>query len=195
MPAITAVKEAEEKLAGALLPQDPAEIRQLTESEQILVQGYLVLACGHIEEFFEQCFLDYVAVSLKSAGPGFDGCFLSLAVKFSDDLRGQLGHHPRAAVAAPVLVGLYQSKVVRPNNGMKRKNLEAMAKPLGLLRGLEDECEALLGPADLLGGRRGAAAHAPTIREEIQPSQARRLVSDVIDEVPSLIALLDQSAS
>jgi hypothetical protein len=90
-----------------------------------------------------------------------------------------------------MLRGLYRSKVVTPNNGVKRKNLRALAKPLGLEDRLEADCEGLLSPADTLGARRGALAHMGHVDEELRPAEARRMVFDVVAELDRLLALLD----
>lgn len=191
MPDVNFLRQAEAELASAVLPEDPGSVKQLTTREQLLTRAYLVLACALVEDFVEGCFLDYVKNSLGSKDGLVSGCFVSLAVKFGDDLVGQVNTIPSAAVAAPMLVGLYTSKVIHPNNGVKRKNLETMAKPLGLRDKLEDECDDLLGPADTLGARRGSVAHTPAVSEEMRPSQARELVTDVLERMPLLTAMLD----
>jgi hypothetical protein len=143
-----------------------------------------------IEEFVEECFERYVAVALESIGAAVPPCFVPLATRFADDLKGQTNTIPDSKKACPMLRGFYASKIVRPNNGVKRANLSALAKPLGLLERLEADCEDLLVPADTLGSRRGAVAHLGTVTTELRPGDARKLVQDVLDKLPLLIELL-----
>lgn len=191
MADVNFLRQAETELASAVLPEDPDSVQQLTTRDQLLTRAYLVLACALVEDFIEGCFLDYVKKSMEANDGLVSSCFVPLAIKFADDLVGQVNTIPSAAVAAPMLVGLYSSKVIHPNNGVKRKNLEAMARPLGLRDKLEDECDDLLGPADTLGARRGSVAHTPAVSEEMRPNQARELVTDVLERIPLLTAMLD----
>jgi hypothetical protein len=191
MPDINALRQTEAALADAILPDETDSTSSLSDRDKLLVSAYVVLACALVEDFFESCFLHYVDKSLEASDVLFSGCFISLAAKFSDDLLGQVSGIPSAEAAVPRLQGLYKSKVIFPNNGVKRKNLEAMARPLGMIRELEKTCEPLLGPVDTLGARRGSIAHTSSVSEELHPSQARSLVTNVLDQVPLLIALLD----
>jgi hypothetical protein len=52
-------------------------------------------------------------------------------------------------------------------NGVKRQNLAALAKPLGLHERLDADCEELLTRADTWGAKRGAIAHLSTVTEEL----------------------------
>lgn len=186
------LRENEADLAEALLPEDPDPTEPLPQKAGFLTHAYLVLACAIIEEFIENCFEQFVVDATAAAGDSYAGCFVTLAARFSGDLIGQhAGALPPARIAAPVLQGLYSSKVVRVNNGLKRRNVEALAKPLGLLSEIEDKCESLLGPADALGAKRGAVAHIGNVTEEIRPHEARALVSEVLDNLDSLIKVLE----
>jgi hypothetical protein len=120
-----------------------------------LTHAYLVLACAVIEEFVEQSFDEYVATALAASDAMVSPCFVSLATRFADDLKGQTNTIPASTQTCPMLRGLYSSKIVRPNNGIKRTSMSALAKPLGLLEKLEATCEDLLVPADTLSSRRG----------------------------------------
>lgn len=190
MADLNALSQNENALAQALLPDDPDLTSALSQEKRFLTHAYVILACATIEEFIEGCFSEYVAQASGSDAFGYEGCFLTLAAKFADDLVGQHGGAIPAAVdAVPVLRGLYSSKVISPNNGIKRRNLESLAKPLGLCSRLEEECEDLLGPADVLGGKRGAVAHLGTIDEEVRPAEAREMVKNVMDQLPLLLRL------
>jgi hypothetical protein len=191
MPDLARLRENEEALAEALLPEDSDPTEPLEPRAQFLTHAYLVLATAVIEEFVEECFEEHVSTALSAVGDAVPPCFVPLAAKFADDVVGQTHTTPPAAEACPMLRGLYGSKVVRPNNGIKRKNLVALARPVGLQPALEAECEELLVPADTLGARRGRVAHIGTLTEELRPVEARKLVLDVIAELELLLALLD----
>lgn len=191
MPDLARLRENEDALAAALLPEDADVTEPLEPQTQFLTHAYLVLACAVIEEFVEECFDAYVAIALAASDLSVSPCFVPLATRFADDLKGQTNTIPPSTKACPMLRGLYASKIVRPNNGIKRKNLFALAKPLGLLEDLEANCEDLLVPADTLGSRRGTVAHLGTVSTELRPSDARKLVTDVLDKLPLLTELLE----
>jgi hypothetical protein len=191
MSDVEALESQEQDLAQALLPDDPDPTTPLSDNARFRTHAYLVLACALIEEYIERKFQDYVDVS-AATDAGVAGCFVSLSAKFADDLIGQnKGRVPGSDEAIPTLVGLYASKVIHPNNGIKKRNLDVMAKPLGLASRLEEECDDLLGPIDALGAKRGAVAHLGTVDEEIRPADARQLVADVLSELPRLDAVFE----
>jgi hypothetical protein len=192
MPDLARLRENEDALAAALLPEDADVTEPLEPRTQFLTHAYLVLACAVIEEFVEECFDAYVDIALAASEASVSPCFVPLATRFADDLKGQTSTIPSSTKACPMLRGLYTSKIVRPNNGIKRKNISALARPLGLLDDLEASCEDLLVPADTLGSRRGTVAHLGTVATELRPSDARKLVADVLDKLPLLTALLEQ---
>jgi hypothetical protein len=186
------LKENEQELRRALLPSDLDVTKALSGRDQFLTHAYLVLSYAVLEEFVEECFRQYVTTAAAAAPKEYDGCFVTLAFKFADTVIGQnKGALPISADAILVLKNLYESKIVTSNNGIRRRNFEAMAKPIGLHPKLEEDCEGLLSAADALGSKRGAIAHVGTISEEIRPSEAEKLVTDVISNVSKLIALLN----
>lgn len=191
MPDLARLRENEEALAEALLPTDSEPTDPLEPRKQFLTHAYLVLATAVIEEFIEECFEEYVTTALADVGGAVPPCFVPLAAKFAEDLIGQTNTTPPAADACPMLRGLYVSKIVRTNHGIKRKHLIGLSKSLGLQPALEADCEDLLLPAETLGARRGRVAHLGTVTEELRPADGRKLVLDVIDQLPLLLALLE----
>jgi RiboL-PSP-HEPN len=188
---ITALRSRENDLAEALLPPVEDVTEGLEPRDRFLVHAYLVLACAMIEEFVEARFRDHVAEATAVEPDGYSRCFVTLATKFSDDVIGQnSGKVPVASEAVPTLRGLYESKVLTANNGIRRRNFQTLAKPVGLHPDVEDQCEELLAAADALGSKRGAVAHLGTVSEEIRPDEARKLVEDVLKEMDSLVAVL-----
>ena len=113
---------------------------------------------------------------------------MTLSTKFAGELTAK--KWPRVEESVPFLVSLYETKIVRPNNGIKAKNLQHLAKPLGLAARLDDDCEDLLTPLDKLGGKRGAVAHLGTVDEVIRPTDARAMVSEVLNQLHLLENLL-----
>lgn len=190
MIGLAGLRDNEAELAVALLPDEPEAAEALSARDQFLTHAYLLLACAVIEEYIEGCFERFVVTALEESTDRVAACFVPLSARFADDLIGQTNPFPTAAAACPILRGLYGSKIVRPNNGIKRKNLIALARPLGLAASLESDCEPLLGPADTLGARRGAVAHIGAVTEETRPAEARKLVLDVLDQLPLLSTLL-----
>ncbi len=192
MPDLARLREDEAEIASALLPDEPDAPEPLERAAQLRTFAYLVLVCATIEEFVENCFREFIdQADAASTDDIVAACFASLAMRFSDDLVGQLNTPAAPATALrPKLKGLYGSKIVHPNNGIKRANFIAMAKPLGLAEALEESCNALLGPADTLGARRGAVAHVGAVDTELRPTDARQLVTDVLDEMPTFLTFL-----
>lgn len=185
------LQENEHELRSVLLPADPDVTEALEKRDAFLTHAYVVLASAILEEFVEECFRHFIETAAASEPDQFAGCFVTLASKFSTLIIGQHGSAVIASDSVATLKNLYDSKVITPNNGIRRRNLETLAKPLGLLPALEDNCEELLAVADALGSKRGAIAHVGVISEEIRPSKAEKLVADVIDNIPSLIKVLD----
>lgn len=185
------LQENEHDLRSALLPADPDVTKALDKRGAFLTHAYVVLASAILEEFVEDCFRHFIETAAASEPNQFAGCFVTLASKFSSSIIGQHGNTVVASDSVATLKNLYDSKVVTPNNGIRRRNLETLAKPLGLLPALEEDCEELLGVADALGSKRGAIAHVGVLSEEIRPSEAKKLVTDIIDNIPSLIKVLD----
>lgn len=163
----------------------------LEPSAQFLTHAYLVLSCAVIEEFVEECFSIYVDKALAANDAQISSCLVSLATRFAGDVIGQTNTIPPAEEASPMLSGLYKSKVIGPNNGIKRKNILGLGKPLGLYDKIESDCEDLLVPMETLGARRGAVAHLGIVTEELRPAEARTLVLAAIDKLPLLLQLLD----
>lgn len=181
----------EEQLAEALLPREPDPTETLGTRERFLTRSYVVLVCAVIEEFVEDCFGRYVHAALEASGSQVAPCFVSLAARYGDDVGAQLRRRPpEAAAACPTLRSLYIRKVVRTNNGLKRRNFVNLARPLGLLSKIENECEDLMRPADVLGGRRGEIAHLGAVDEELRPREARALVRDVVNRLDLLVVAL-----
>jgi hypothetical protein len=175
----------------ALLPADEDLTEPLAGRDVFLTQAYLILSCAIIEEFIENCFVAHVERALAESGETVAPCFVPLATKFSSEVIAQIHAGPAATEACPMLASLYKAKIVRQNNGVKRDNLVNLAKPLGLTRRVEEECEALILPADTLGARRGAIAHLGTVTDELRPAAAQAMVLEVIDALPLLVAVLD----
>lgn len=173
-----------------MLPHDPDPTRELGPRARFRTHAYIVLACALIEEFLETCFREHLIQALQRVQSTVADPFLFLATHFSGDVIGQGMVHAPASDVCRALHGLYSSKVVEPNNGIKRKNLRALAKPLGLQMQLEDKCDALLQTADTLGAKRGSLAHASAVTTEVRPGEASRLVSDVLAAIPSMQTLL-----
>ena len=100
-------------------------------------------------------------------------CFITLTAKYAELLIGQMGAGVQATRAIPTLAGYYASKIIKPNNGIQKRNLDVLAKPLGLAAKLEENCEDLFGPLNALGSRRGAVAHLGNVEVETRPAAAR----------------------
>jgi hypothetical protein len=188
MTGLEVLRERESRLADALLPSMPEAGDTLAADEQFKTHAYLMLACALVEEHIESLFGAYVAERAAINDGRVHECFISLTARFSGDLIGQnSGRLPTAQAALPTLVGLYSTKVIKANNGVKRQNIETLAKPLGLGDRL-DMCEELFTPLNTLGAKRGAVAHLGVVTEEITPVDARNFVTSVL----SNLALLDK---
>lgn len=189
---LSELSQQEAVLAQALLPPEPPNTDGLTSRDQFLTHAYLVLAHAVIEEFVEHCFLAYVDAAVESCtSTRVPGCFLPLSVRFASEYTGTKLSVPSIAEDhAKGLRGLYSWNVVNSNNGIKKANLLALARPLGLVERLESTCDPLFGPAERLGRARGKVAHVGTVSEELRPAAARELVTAMVTEMQPLVQLL-----
>lgn len=196
MPKLPELQSNLETLAENLLPEDDDPTSELSKEDEFRTHAYVVLACAVFEEFIESSFTEFVDSAGKDEPSGFSGIFLCLAVAYADNVSGGAGgggRMPPPGDMAKQLAGLYKSKTVFPNNGIKADNLANLAKPLGLSKALEEDCEPLLTASDALGSQRGKAAHVGSVAQ-IRPADARQLVGGVLGEIQLLIDLLDKSA-
>lgn len=196
MPDLTELQGNLDTLADNLLPDDDDLTSELSKEDEFRTHAYVVLACAVFEEFIETSFTEFVNAAGKDEPSGFSGVFVCLAVTYADTVSGAAGgggRMPPSADMAKQLVGLYDRKTVFPNNGIKADNLANLAKPLGLSKALQEDCEPLLTAGDALGSQRGKAAHVGSVAQ-IRPANARQLVDDVFGQMHLLIDLLDRSA-
>lgn len=133
---------------------------------------------------------------MRQPGQSPPAVALSLAAKYSPELVGaNSGRVPTPLAIVSSLPGLYYSKVVKPNNGIRRKSIGTLCRPLGIdILSLGSDFQDALSQLDTLGAKRGSAAH--TLRaaalETIHVADARRWVFDAVDAAELVIrALLD----
>ncbi|MEV4524099.1 hypothetical protein AB0J77_28075 [Micromonospora tulbaghiae] len=189
-------------LATLLLPQatsnPPLDENPLalepSEEDALRIRAYLILAHSGIEEMMENQILQAVREVVSEPNTAPPAIALSLVAQYADDLKGQnRGKVPGAYDIAGKLAGLYESKVIKPNNGIRRKSVVAMCKPLGLdLDDLAPDIESALTALDTLGAKRGAAAHSlrGATQEVIHAHQARAWVEDALVALGQLLPLL-----
>lgn len=177
-------------LDKSLLPADPDPTAPLGAREQFLTRAYLMLGCALVEEFLESSFANFVDAHSQKTGKRSRHCFVSLAATFADDLKGQSSVARTDEDVTKLLSGLYANKVLKPNNGVQRRHIRALANPLGLYSTIEDDCEDLLRTTDTLGSRRGETAHLGNVTRELRPAEARGIVKDALDQLGSLRRIL-----
>lgn len=189
-------------LLNAVIHQAPDP---LAPNEEVLIRAYLLLAHAAIEEFVELAFSEYLADALvpDASGRVSPGLYLTL-LQLSDDVSGALSTRasrtPQAILS--MLPGLYKSKVVDPNHGIKADHVRKLAVGAGLDWNLvEAACPKLIPAMTTLGARRGEVAHVSSVRptrpagvqQTNYPADARKLASDVLDHLPELISHLSAS--
>lgn len=176
-------------------PPDPLSLK-----ERIGVRSYLVLAHGAVEDFVERCFSSYVenASQIDEDGKVSPGVYLAM-FHLRNDLEKQV---KKADRTGEVLLGrippLYKEKVVGPNNGVRRPNVQNLCQGAGLRWGdFESACDAALAALDTLGAKRGSVAHVSSVaevdagvREELYPGNVREWVRDVITALPDMLAYI-----
>ncbi|WP_152521418.1 HEPN domain-containing protein [Amycolatopsis decaplanina] len=200
---IERLKAAIVQVAESLLPDVPLD-QQLSPSEQIQVHAFVVISHSAIEEYIEQLLTDSLDEALnKGLAPGgpLPLIALPLAVHHSAEIIGQSSGKGAFITARSVhqkLLGLYTSKVVKPNNGIKRKDIEKLCKPLGIdVAGFDGDLEVAVTALDTLGAKRGTLAHTLSVaaREVIRPEQAREWVNDSIDGIEALTQHIEESVA
>jgi hypothetical protein len=167
------------------LPDEPDHAASLR------IRAFLILSHAAIEELFEQQIYETVKGCVECFDQAPPAVALALATKYSGELMGQnAGKVPSAIEIARKLSGLYFSKVIKPNNGIRRSSIDAMCRPLGVSVGdLGPDVETGLARLDTLGAKRGSAAHTlrGATKEVILTSDARTWVDEAIDAVEIVI--------
>ncbi|WP_448612148.1 hypothetical protein [Geodermatophilus sp. URMC 60] len=161
------------------------------QAGSLRIRAFLILSHAAIEELFEQQIYETVKGCVECFDQAPPAVALALATKYSGEIIGQnSGKVPSAIEIARKLSGLYFSKVIKPNNGIRRSAIDGMCKPLGVSVGdLGTDVEAGLAQLDTLGAKRGSAAHTlrGTTEEVILESDARTWVNEAMDAVEIVI--------
>lgn len=177
-------------------PPDPLSLK-----ERIGVRSYLVLAHGAVEDFVERCFSAYLesAARLDDDGRMLPGMYLTM-FHLRGDLEKQVKKVDRTGEELlRRLPPLYVEKVVRPNNGVRRNNIQNLCQGAGL-RWLDFEtaCARAVSALDTLGAKRGSVAHVSSVaeaitgvQEEIYPPNVQEWVENVVDSLPDMLDYID----
>lgn len=182
-------------LARVLLPSLPATAVPSSD-QKLQTRSFLVLAHSAIEELLEESIHRAVKGCFSIRGVAAPLIALSLAAKYSEHVIGQHGGKvPDPGKIADMLPGLFYTKAIKANNGIRKTSIEGMCKPLGIdIAKLGDVCDSALAALDTLGVKRGASAHTlrDAAQETIHPVQAREWVDGAVDAVATLLPLVLQ---
>ncbi|MFJ2134210.1 HEPN domain-containing protein [Streptomyces sp. NPDC087845] len=178
--------------------QSVAPPDDLSSAQSLLVRSFVILAHAHIEEFIEQMFSDFIAAkTLEITDETIPACYARLILHFGENIRGEKGSSGYAPGQLCLTAkSMYESKVIKANNGLKEKNVTQMARPLGLTSDeVSDACPDLFPALDTLGSKRGRLAHrsSQAVSETIYPGQAIKWVEDVLTHFAQLSNLLSSS--
>ncbi|MDH6607304.1 hypothetical protein M2164_002939 [Streptomyces sp. SAI-208] len=159
------------------------------------MRSFVILAHAHIEEFIEQMFSDCLAARASTiTATEIPSCYARLILHFGEHIKGQKGSASLTPASICITAkSLYDSKVIKANNGLKEHNIVQLAKPLGLTENdVSNACPDLLPALDTLGGKRGGLAHrsSQAVTETIYPGQAIKWVDDVLTHFAQLSSLL-----
>jgi hypothetical protein len=191
-----------EMLARLLLPEHPRDIQpdgdplasDPSEEDGLRIRAYLILAHSGIEEIIENQVLAAVREAVGNHDSTPPAVALALVAKYADDIIGQnAGKVPAPRAISQKLPGLYESKVIRPNNGIRRKSIVTMCRPLGIeLDELSSDMDEPLRALDTLGAKRGAAAHSlrGAAQQVIHAHEAREWVADALTALDQLLPVL-----
>ena len=188
-------------LRDSLLPSELQAIAppdDLSDTQSLLVRSFVILAHAHIEEFIEQMFSDFLSSKHATVTASeIPTCYARLILHFGEHIKGQKGSSSLTpADICTTAKSMYNSKVIKANNGLKEHNVVQLAKPLGLTENdISNACPELLPALDTLGSRRGSLAHrsSQAVTETIYPGQAIKWVDDVLTHFSQLSDLLANS--
>jgi RiboL-PSP-HEPN len=180
----------------ATTPPDPLSLK-----ERIGVRAYLVLAHGAVEDFVERCFSTYLetAAQLDNQGRVLPGVYLTM-FHLRGDLEKQIKKTDRTGeLLLNRLPPLYAEKVVKPNNGIRRSNIQNLCQGAGLRwLDFESTCASAVSALDTLGAKRGSVAHVSTVAEsgggvqqELYPTNVREWVGDVVLALPDMLTYIE----
>lgn len=167
-----------------------------SSDQELQARAFLVLAHSAIEELLENSVRLAVEDCFQTCDVAIPLIALPLIAKYAGDICGQHGGRiPAPEKIANMLPGLFYTKVIKPNNGIRKKSIVRICAPLGInIAEFGDVCDSALGELDTLGAKRGASAH--TLRgaahETIHPDQAREWVTKAVDALEMLLPLILQ---
>lgn len=175
----------------------------LSTGQTIAIRAYLILAHATVEEFIEGCFTRYVesCSQIDSVGRAHSGAFLSI-LQLAADIGGQLKNSERSPQAvANRIPGLYKQKIVAPNHGIRKHNLEKLARGAGFhWPEFEESCADLVSSCETLGAKRGEIAHISAagistdgVQQQLYPDDVRRYADDALQGVDQLCKFLQSS--
>lgn len=190
----------DEYLLGSITIEPPDT---MSTTELIAVRAYLILAHATIEEFIEGCFFQYLEACSKidSDGRAHSGAFLSI-LQLASDIGGQLKNSDRSPKAvAEKIPGLYREKVISANHGVRKRNIEKLARGAGFSwNEFEESCPGLITSCDTLGAKRGETAHVSSaamsddgLQQQLYPRDVRRYIGDAVQGVEELCTFLLRS--
>lgn len=179
----------------------------LSVKERISIRAYLIMAHSAIEEFIELCFSQYVKECAVIHEDGRTNAETYLAIlQLSDDLKGQIkvsDRSPQRIIER--LPGLYYTKYIKPNNGIKEKDISSLARGAGLSSmDLEDACPSLMSACDTLGAKRGEFAHLSILGEnsgvagvqlDVYPTDVRVYIENAVAGLGELVEFLASKSS
>ncbi|NUK35067.1 hypothetical protein HRW16_09695 [Streptomyces lunaelactis] len=198
MDPVSSLRNDIDELKNSLLDEEVLAVSppdDLCRRHQLLIASFVILSHAHIEEFIEGLFLRYVEEREREiSNRETPQCFVRLALHFSGDLIGQGAGKYDIEQICTTAKNLYISKVVNINNGLKRANVTALAKPLGLHgEKLADDCNHLFTALNTLGGKRGKMAHTSSSQsasETVYSTQAIAWVEDAVNRIHELVDYL-----
>lgn len=181
---------------------DPMKVDEI-----IGIRSYLLLSHAAIEEFIEYAFLSYIGAcsSIDENGRAHVGSYLAI-LQLADYINGQNSKNTKSPDKILGSVpGLYESKFIRPNNGIKEKDIQKLALGAGLpWSEIENACASLIPACETLGSKRGAIAHSSIngtlnsrsgIVSNLYPKDARSFTNSVLSNMSPLLAHLSETSS
>jgi hypothetical protein len=194
------------EIAKSLVPEPETEesapdegdalVTPPSSAEFLRARAFLVLAHAAIEELIEETISTAVRDCLAEPDVPPPAIALPLTAKYADEVIGQnSGRVPPPRTVLSMLHGLFYSKVIKPNNGIRPSSLEKICKPLGIdIYAVADAAsvDPALAALDTLGAKRGGAAHTflGAVDQENTPEQVREYVTAGLDLLDRLLPAL-----
>ncbi len=197
MPSREALEREIARLESRLLQEVTSEFPAVpTLEEAILINAYVVLAHGCIEEYVEALFQEHADdLSAHPCGSMVSRAIAMAAFAWQEGAKSK-AFRDRTLDDILKVGSSRVEKAISGNHGIKEANVENLAKAAGVeWPPFEAVCNLALTQLETLGGKRGSVAHVSASKTQITnspiyPFDARNWVTEALAAIQVIEAYL-----